>query len=316
MDEIVSVALSGTADDLWAERNWAWHAPRRPELKEELGLLERLFPLEWRRVELRVPGSKHQMRSDLVTPGGQGRLLLLAAELLRVMRASGDPRRIPTPGRLRDWRLYEPTKSELLVGPLLREIGEVKPQPAGAGHGADYLVHTESGVHVAEVKRACTAARQNRIAMDRSTITRSGPIFTPEELEQNTREDALRLYPRVHHAAKQLKQSANSAVRRFGRSVGSVPGILFLDLDGNASLVNVRSKIDGWMALPWARSIDLVLFFDYNCREDAWGLTAEPIYSRTGHALDTLARALPRCDRPHFHVGNLPTGPCKYPLPF
>jgi len=128
MEEIVSVALSGTADDLWAERNWAWHAPRRPGLNEELGLLERLFPPGWRRDALRVPGSKHQMRSDLVTPGGQGRLLMLAAELLRMMHASGDPQ-IPASGRLRHWKLYEPTKSELLIGPLLRRIGEVIPQP-------------------------------------------------------------------------------------------------------------------------------------------------------------------------------------------
>jgi len=54
---------------------------------------------------------------------------------------------------------------------------------------------------------------------------------------------------------------------------------------------------------------------DYNCREDSWGLTAESIYSRSGRALETLTRALPRCDLRHFHIGNLPAGPCVYPLP-
>ncbi|HKO90391.1 MAG TPA: hypothetical protein VJU61_04520, partial [Polyangiaceae bacterium] len=90
----------------------------------------------------------------------------------------------------------------------------------------------------------------------------SGPVFTPEERIANEREDARRLYPRVRHATRQIEQSANKAARLFGCSEGSVPGILFLDLDGNRSLVNICESIGRWMELPWARSIDLVLFFD------------------------------------------------------
>lgn len=85
--------------------------------------------------------------------------------------------------------------------------------------------------------------------MDRAVANmgRSGPVFTRDELLENAREDARRLYPRVRHGAKQLHHSAREGTRRFGRVAGSVPGILFLDLDGNPYLVNVRETIRGWM---------------------------------------------------------------------
>ena len=220
-------------------------------------------------------------------------------------------------GRLRCWNLYQPTKSELLVGPMLRPLGEVTWQPEGAGHGADYQLTHASGLHVVEVKRVCTSVRQERVALDRvrADMARSGPVFTPEEQAENTREDARRLYPRVRHASKQLKHSATKAARRTARSASSVHGVLFLDLDGNPYLGNVLDSLRGWMALPWARSIDLILFFDYGPRGGAWGTIANPIYSRTGRAFSTMNRVLPRCTRGHFHFGNHPAGACEFPLP-
>lgn len=307
---------AGTASDLWQLENWTRQFPHRASLSAELALLERLFPLQWRLEALCEPRSKHQLRTDLRTPGGRTRLVFLAAELLRLIGTSADPR-IPMQGRLRCWSLYEPTKSELLVGPILRPMGDLIWQPEGAGHGADYRVADALGVYVAEVKRACTSARQDQVAKSRdfASMAGSGPVFTPEERIANAREDARRLYPRVRHAARQLEQSVSKAARLFGCSAGSVPGILDLDLDGNRSLVNICESIWGWMDLPWARSIDLVLFFDYGCRDDVWGTIAGPVYSRSGRAHAALSRALPVCTRGHFHVGNLPVGACEFPLP-
>ncbi|HET7544063.1 MAG TPA: hypothetical protein VFK05_29530 [Polyangiaceae bacterium] len=316
MAELMNAALRNMASDLWAPANWSPYFPHRACLSEELALLDQLFPLDWRLKALREPSSRHQLRGDLLTVGGRTRLLDLAAELLRIVgSATGQP--IPMQGRLRYWNLYQSTRSELLVGPVLRSIGDVAWQPERNGPGADYQLVHASGVHVAEVKRLCTSVRQEQVAMGRlaANMAHSGPVFTAEEQTQNAREDARRLYPRVRHAAKQLKQSAARAARQFSRLARSIPGILFLDLDGNPYLGNIAESIHGWMDLPWARPIDLILFFDFGYRGGAWGTTVGPIYSRSGQAFNTLARALPRCSRGHFHFGNRPAGPCEYPLP-
>jgi hypothetical protein len=315
MADGVRGTFSGTATDLWQLENWIRQFPRRTSLDTELTLLERLFPLEWRIGALREPTSKHQLRGDLRTIGGQSRVLGLANELLQMMALSGGDN-IPVQGRLRCWNLYQPTKSELLVGPILRPVGDLSWQPEGAGHGADYQVrHPHYGL-VAEVKRVCTSVYQERVAIGRAFDSGDGrPIFTPDESEQNMREDARRLYPRVRHGARQLARSAVKAAKRLGRPLKSLSGVLFLDLDGHPYLGNITGSIRGWMELPWAKSIELVLFFDYACREDVWGTVSEPIYARDARALDMLASALPICDRGHFHVGNLPVGPCRFPLP-
>jgi hypothetical protein len=295
---------------------WSQEFPHRKSVPSEVALLDRLFAEPYLQEILGNPMSKHQLRGDLLTTGGRTRLLFLAAELLRMIGSAGS-NQIPMQGRLRHSNLYQPAKSELLVAPILRPVGNVTSQPEGAGHGADYRVEHGSGVLVAEVKRLCTSRHEERAAMDRTLadMTRSGPVFTRAETIANARVDARRLYPRVRHAAKQLRQSAAKAARRFGRHLSEVPGILFLDLDGDPYLLNNRGTIAGWMELPWARSIDLVLFFDFGCRNGAWGAIAEPIFSRSDHALSTLDRALPICTRGHFHVGNLPGGPCEFPLP-
>ena len=120
------------------------------------------------------------------SPGGRTRLLFLAAELLRLMDAappasgpSAAPA-IPMQGRLRSHTLYLPTKSEFLVGPILQPLGEVKWQPQGAGHGADYRVTHASGVLVAEVKRVRSSDRHERSVKTRlrKIMGRSGPLFT------------------------------------------------------------------------------------------------------------------------------------------
>jgi hypothetical protein len=307
--------FSGTATDLWQFENWVRQFPSRTCLQPELTLLERLFPLEWRLDALREPKSKHQLRGDLRTIGGQSRVLGLANEMLQMMALRTEAG-IPMQGRLRCWSLYQSTKSELLVGPILRPVGVLTWQPERTGHGADFQVSHPGRGLVAEVKRVCTSVRQDKIAIDRAFVhAGTQPVFTPDERAQNIREDARRLYPRVRHAARQLGHSAVKAAKRLSRSHETVSGILFLDLDGHPYLGNVVESIRGWMKLPWAHPIDLVLFFDHNCREDVWGTTAEPIYSRDGRALEALSGALPICDRGHFHVGNLPVGQCRFPLP-
>ncbi len=314
--ENADVGLPGTSHDLWAMPKWAPHFPDRASLLDELALLDRLFPFEWRAAELGKRSSRHQLRGDIATVGGRTRLVALAAELLRTSSTEAGAQ-IPMQGRLRCPSLYEPTKSELLVGPILRPVGHVTWQPQGAGHGADYQVGHGYGVHVAEVKRLCTSLRQEKVTMERLVADwgRSGPVFAPDENVENAREDARRLYPRVRHAARQIEQSASKATRRVSRPALSVPGILFLDLDGNPYLVNLRETIRGWMAFDWAQPIDLICFFDYAHRDGAWCTIVEPIYSRSHRALDTLGHVLPYCSRGHFHVGKLPTGPCEFPLP-
>lgn len=316
MNEGTSGTFLPTASDLWDLENWRRYFPARRSLGAELALLERVYPWQWRVDALREPTSRHQLRGDVLTIGGLTRLLTLARELRQVMKTQ-QLARVPMLGRFRCWSLYEPTKSELLVGRMLRGVGNLVWQPAGAGPGADYQVSALSDIHVAEVKRLCTSRRQERIVRDRvvANTVENGLVFTRDEGEQNAREDAARLYRRVHHAAKQLLQSAGKAARH-ARQVGArVSGMLFLDLDGHPYLGNIRERIQDWMALPWARAIDLVVLFDYGRRENRWGIIGEPIYSRSDHALETLDRALPVCSRGHFHVGNLPAGSCEFPLP-
>jgi hypothetical protein len=168
---------------------------------------------------------------------------------------------------------------------------------------------------VAEVKRVNTSNRCERVSTERAVAANrsasSGPLFTHEEHEANTREDIPRLYRRVRHAARQLATSASKAANR-----ARVPGVLFLDLDGNPYLANLRHVIHEWMARPWARPIDLVMFFSFGFREGRWGTIAEPVYARTWRAIDAIAMAHGLCNRRHVHVGNMPLGDCGYPAAF
>jgi hypothetical protein len=238
------------AGDLWTAEQWGPAFPHRPDLARELTVLERLFPSQWRDDNLVKRRARHQLLWHLATPGGRARLLDLAAELLRLMRddqycrAAADER-IPMEGRLRWWNLYQPTKSEFLVGPILLPLGDVTWQPERAGQGADYKVTHRSGVLVAEVKRLCTSRRHFRLETQRAlaTMGRSGPLFSPDENRSFGQEDAKRLYKRVRYAAGQLKISARKAAPK-----DRAHGVLFLDLDGNNYLVNLVDTICGWMA--------------------------------------------------------------------
>lgn len=104
-----------TASDLWDLENWRRYFPDRRSLAAELALLSALFPWQWRLEALREPTARHQLRGDVRTIGGLTRLLTLARELRHVMRWQRLSR-IPMQGRFRCWSLYEPTKSEFLVG--------------------------------------------------------------------------------------------------------------------------------------------------------------------------------------------------------
>jgi hypothetical protein len=304
--------------DPWAVEPWRPLFPRRADLERELALLERLFPAQWREENFKVQQPRHQLLWDLATPGGRTRLLDLAAELIRLMQEDSHCRAvsaqsIPMQGRLRWWNLYQPTRSEFLVAPILRRLGQVTWQPERAGHGADYKVAHRSQVLVAEVKRLCTSRRLRQLEAERAvaTIGRSGPLFSPAENRAQAQEEARRLYRRVKYSADQLKMSATKA----GAS-GSVPGVLFLDLDENNYLVNLQDTIREWMELPWAQPIDLIMWFDYRPREGEWGTIAKALYSRSGRALHAFARVYEPCSRGHVHVGKPPSGACEFDLPF
>ncbi len=215
-------------------------------------------------------------------------------------------------GRLRYWSLYQPTKSEFLVAPILLPMEHVIWQPERSGHGADYKAGYKSRVLVAEVKRVRTSRRHDQLEVERALATqgRSGPLFTKEENRANEREDARRLYKHVKYAAKQLKLSAKKAAPK-----GDVPGVLFLDLDGNNYLINLGTCIVGWVRCPWARPIDLIMWFDYRPREGEWGTIAQPLYSRSGRALKAFARVHEPCSRGHVHMKPL-VGECEFDLPF
>jgi hypothetical protein len=116
------------------------------------------------------------------------------------------------------------------------------------------------------------------------------PLFSPEENRASEQEDAKRLYKRVRHAADQLKISARNAAPK-----DRAHGVLFLDRDGNNYLVNLADTIRGWMGHPWAKPIDLIMWFDYRPRENKWGTLAKAMYSRTGRALHAFACVYEPC---------------------
>ena len=101
-------------------------------------------------------------------------------------------------GRLRNTTLYPPTKSEFLVGPILRPLGAMTWQPEGSGFGADYSVAWESGALVAEVKRIETARAHTReedarLRLQMNQVGRSPPsegfLFTATETSAMAREE-------------------------------------------------------------------------------------------------------------------------------
>ena len=295
--------------DPWALDKWQADFGNRLGLDRELVLLEHVFPVEWLEALLGTLPPKHGLPYHLLMLGGRARLLHLAAELLRYVGAGEVAGYAKVPlGRLRERNLYPPTAGEFLVAPILRPVGAVKPQPQGRGHGADYMIDLSSGALVAEVKRLCTARRQERAAMDRvlADPERSGPIFTESEERFNAQEDGRRLYPHVKHAASQLGASARAVtVGERGPAIpGGVPGILFLDRDGNSLLANVHSRIVEWMRLSWAASIDLVVFFDFDSCGGTWRTVVELVFSRTGRAWNALVEALRECSEGHLHVNE------------
>lgn len=236
-----------------------------------------------------------------------------------------DNSKIPMEGRLHNPGLYAPTISEILVGPLLRCLdGELIWQPEHDGPGSDYRVNYPDGVLLAEVKRLSRSqrvaeeeARRVQKSMEEQAddeVQQPSRIFSDDEERANTRQDAMRLYPHVRKAARQLETSARNAV---GNEWQSVPGILFLDVQGNSYVTNVIPWLERWLTYPWARAIDLVVFFDYRPRDGEWGLVADSFsLSRTDRALRILTNALPQCEHGHFHVPACPPGKCDQPFGF
>lgn len=303
----------------WAVDLWRSHFDHRPDLTRELAILDSVFSAPWREGALATMPFKHRLPYHLVTKGGWARLLDLAAELLKSVggREISPEIEVPMVGRLRAANLYLPTLCEIVLAPILRAMGEVTWQPQGRDHGADYLVEHASGTLVAEVKRVCTSERQERAIAERTRAlmaeVASGEIrhiFTEREELTNLREDARRLYPHVRKAVKQMATSARLAGTSgfIGREArGRVLGLLLLDLDGNDSLRVLENRISQWMRRPWAASIDLVIFADYDsCANDEWSTVVQPVFARTRLAATVLAPALRRCQRGHFHVRTRP----------
>jgi hypothetical protein len=298
----------------WTPDSWRGHFGYRADLRRELALLEILFPAAWRDSSFATLPFSHRLPYHLATKGGWAKLLDLAAELLRGV-VPGEIARdvaIPMAGRLRAGNIYSPTLCEIVIAPVLRAVGEVVWQPQGFDHGADYRVDHPAGILVAEVKRVSTSLRQERVISERTqafladvTPGEMRSVFTDAENLTNAREDAKRLRPHVTKAARQLATSARLAAHSAsapGRAVGRVPGVLVLDLDGNNMLRSLRPRIDRWMQRPWASSIDLIVFVDYESCDGVWSTIVEPTFARSRHSLNAFARALWRCRHGHNHV--------------
>lgn len=311
--------------DPWNPAKWTPHFGNRPRLADELRVLERAFPLEWREHNFSSFPLKHQLAYDLMTFGGWTRLLVLASELLRHM--NGDPEApIPSQGRLRVTFLYPPAVSEFIVAPLLDGLGgKVKWQPQGNNHGCDYRVDLASGFFLGEVKRLWRSHREEeeetRRVVQGWKEGRNEPhkTFTEEEERAFDRLDADRLYPHVEKAARQLKTSAMAIA---GTAWRTMPGILFLDVHSNWRVTNLLARIDRWGVQPWAKdnwaeSIDLVVLFDFVSRDNGWGISAQAyLPSRANNSLGKVAasflqQGLGTCDNGHFHVPHCPPGTCR-----
>lgn len=298
----------------------------RVDLENELELLANLFCLEWREATFSTRGRRHGLANDLMTIGGRSRLLDLAAAL-RLLGASppteaGGSWQIPLRGHLRHASQYEHAWSECLVGALLRPVGEVVWQPSRLRRGprADYMVRHASGRFVVEVKRI-RVGRTTQALCDqrqRECVGESGWLLTDVQQRQCEQRDIPRLYRRVRHAARQLAGSATAA---HEHSVGAdrIPGVLFLDVDANPYLLNLRAHLHRWMNThAWARSIDGIVAFNYRGQDGRAGTVAEAIYERKGAhshaALEAIFDAYPRCKLNQIHVAGLPDGPCTVPI--
>ena len=318
--------------DLFApEVHWADSFPAREGRDRELEILAHLFPLPWREETFGTSGSPrwraHPLASELLTLVGRTRLLDIAAAL-RVLGA-GPPStvasaewRIPMQGSLRRASHYEHAWSECLVASLLGPVGEVVWQPPRRGPGprADYLVQHRSGRFVAEVKRI-RVGRTTQALHDRRHRERFGQTgFLLDETERREclERDAPRLYRRVRHAARQLAASADEAMNQ-APGEGRVPGVLFLDVDANPYLLNLRPRLRRWMRLyEWASSIDGIVGFNYRGQEGRAGTVAEVIYARgqprSLDAMEAIFFAYPLCEQKQIHVAGLPEPPCTFPI--
>jgi hypothetical protein len=79
-------------------------------------------------------------------------------------------------------------------------------------------------------------------------------------------------------------------------------GTLVAEVKRICSLRNLRPYIERWLRRPWARSVDLVAFVEYESCDGWWSTTVEPAFSRTHGALTLLARAMRLCKGRHLHV--------------
>jgi hypothetical protein len=228
-------------------------------------------------------------------------------------------------GSLRHRRQYAPTVSEFLVAPLLAPLGgDLIWQPERRRPGCDYRANHSAGILLGEVKRLSRSQRvekeeakrvqehAQRVAAGLEEAKQTN-IFTEEESDENTAEDAERLYPHVRKAAGQLEISAKNAA---GKAWKNVPGVLFLEADGNPYITNILPRIERWMKRPWATPIDLVVFFDLRPRNGIWSIMAEAHCARTPRAFALLAKALGQCDKGHFHVVPCSPGTCDLPFGF
>ncbi|HEY1696044.1 MAG TPA: hypothetical protein VGG39_27945 [Polyangiaceae bacterium] len=327
------MALDPLRPDLFApEHYWARAFPSRESRDDELELLERLFPLSWRVETFGASGPPrrkvHRLRDELRSNVGCTRLLDIAAAL-RLLGAGpipDDPAsawRIPLQGSLRYPSQYEHAWSEALVGVLLQPVGHVVWQPSRRRRGprADYYVRHRVGQLVVEVKRI-RVGRTTRALYDRRDAEWAGGkgwVLTAAERRECRERDIPRLYRRVRHAAGQLAASSADA-RELAPAEGRVPGVLFLDVDANPPLLNLRRRLRRWSRRhEWARAIDGVVAFNYRGHVDGRaGTVAQAIYirkrRRSHEAMNAIFSAYPLCELQQIHVGGLPDGPCTIPI--
>lgn len=310
----------------WRVDDWIADFGSRSNLRDELRVLDRVFPETWRQ-DFLVPGpARHRLVMDLAFLGSRARLLVLASGLLQRIGGdigSGNDAQIPLVGRLRNSRLYPPMASEFLVGQLLGAIdGALTWQPEGFEAGCDFRMDTPAGTLVAEVKRPWTSeatlADQNAfVEVSRRRMLANQPPPSSRAMYSDAGErakdqaEARRLYPHFRKAAKQLRQSAEAAA---GMAWQSAPGILFIDVGDNWRIGNIVKNMRSWMERQWATPIDSVVLFDYRPRQNVWRISAQIVFARSDRAARLMIQLGGLCNNGHIHVPPCSPEGCEQQL--
>jgi hypothetical protein len=95
--------------------------------------------------------------------------------------------------------------------------------------------------------------------------------------------------------------------------------VIFLDVDANPYLLNLRSRLRCWMRQhDWSRAIDGIVAFNYRGQDGRTGTVAQAIYvrnrRRSREAMAAIFGAYPLCELKQIHTAGLPEHPCTIPI--